>query len=195
MPSCLTTTQTTHDTKKRHNAGSLFSFLDHLQKACERMSETPAGSALGGAVHCAALVAIMHGVIMVWLSLVPCRPVTISLCMCSCLSLSPCCALVCVRADIYVHAYLAVSLYLFRICHCLCPLFSHFHQLILAYSLSTVSLCFSETTLAQSCSLQPLARPKGVKFEKKDGEEVIQLPVRPPLVVMASAPLLTPIIL
>ncbi len=173
-------------------SGSLFSFWTG-SRSVERMSETPASSALGGAVHCAALVAIMHGVIMVCLPLVPCIPVTISLCMCSCLSLPSCCVLVCVRVCIYVHAYLAVSLYL--LCHCLCPLFSHFHQLILAYSLSTVPLCFSETTLARACSLQPLARPKGVKFEKKDGEEVIQLPFRPPLVVMASAPFLTPIIL
>ena len=32
---------------------------------------------------------------------------------------------------------------------------------------------------------QPVARPEGVAYDKKDGEEIIKLPARPPIVVMA----------
>ena len=34
-------------------------------------------------------------------------------------------------------------------------------------------------------ALQPVARPEGVTYDKKDGEEIIKLPARPPIVVMA----------
>jgi hypothetical protein len=33
---------------------------------------------------------------------------------------------------------------------------------------------------------QPLARPEGVTYEKQEGEEIIKLPQRPPVVVMGS---------
>ena len=36
------------------------------------------------------------------------------------------------------------------------------------------------------CDPQPLARPTGVKFDTPEGEEIIALPARPPIVVMAS---------
>ena len=35
-------------------------------------------------------------------------------------------------------------------------------------------------------SLQPLARPEDVKYDKNEGEQTIKLPARPPVVVMAS---------
>ena len=36
--------------------------------------------------------------------------------------------------------------------------------------------------------LQPVARLTGVKYDKKEGEEIIKLPARPPSVVMTVRP-------